>query len=164
MCLSWGIDRRKREKTVLESGHPHHSPTEHSAGGKHCFCDTTFLLFLGQGWRLQDLYTHRLFPLPHRNWSGQLMLCAKARDCLINKTIATKKKEGTPLFNKTIYFSEAFPFPRMNNEYILWNKFNYKASIPTHPEKTPIPLANAKQSPKMWRKLKNVEGLSVCLH
>lgn len=86
--------RKKREKTVLESGHPHHSPTEHgAAGGKHYFCAMTFLLFVGQGWRLQALYTHRPLPLPRRNRSWQLTLCAKARDCWINKTIATKKKK-----------------------------------------------------------------------
>lgn len=99
--------RRKRHKTVLESGHLHHSPTEHSDGGKHYFCDATFLLFVGQGWRLQALYTHRLFPLPHRNWSWQLMFCAKARDYLINKTIATKKKKKRkePPFLTKLYIS-----------------------------------------------------------
>lgn len=33
-----------------------------------------------------------------------------------------------------------------------------------HPEENPVPLADAKRSPKMWRKLKNLEGLSVRIH
>lgn len=33
-----------------------------------------------------------------------------------------------------------------------------------YPEKTPVPLANAKQSLKMCRKLKNLEGLCVRIY